>query len=258
MPVDLSKIKNDLSKFSSGNFWKPKTGKNYIRILPPWSENIPVYYYAVHLHWVGSRYVLCSGDGCLVCTMLKDSAFAAVLKDKIQTMDRFLVNMIDLENPSAGVQIWSMPVTVWRSLNQYFLDPKWGDLTDLNGGRNITVAREGTGAKDTKYQVYPDPDPSPLDPGIMSQAKDLSAVFEEIPFDRLAELLQSENIHLTPRAGHQHLRNSPSRIPLRILKRQYNRILYHLLLHHPHRRVQGRTILKLLKDSLTHKRCKSC
>ena len=168
MPVNVDRIKNDLANFSGGTFWKPKTGKNYVRILPPWSETVPVYYYAVHLHWVGSRYVLCSGEGCLVCNMMKDSAFATVLKDKIQTLDKFLVNMIDLENPSAGVQVWSMPLVVWRALNQYFLDPKWGDLTDVNSGRNITVVREGSGPRDTKYQVYPDPTPTPLDPSFLS------------------------------------------------------------------------------------------
>ncbi|MCD6149042.1 hypothetical protein J7J18_06750 [bacterium] len=205
MPVDLAKIKNDLAKFSSGNFWKPKTGKNYIRILPPYREDIPVYYYAVRLHWVSSRYVLCTGDGCIVCSMLQDSAFAMVLKDKVQTMNKFLVNMIDLENPSAGVQVWSMPVTVWRSLNQYFLDPKWGDLTDVNQGRNITIVREGTGAKDTKYQVYPDPEPTPVDPTFLSGLKDLSTIFEEIPFEEIAELLQNENVRLTPASVGQSL-----------------------------------------------------
>jgi len=198
MTVDVAKIKADLAAFSSGKFWKPVSGRNYIRILPPWSPEVPTYYYALRLHWVGSRYVLCGGENCVICHMLKDSAFASVLKDKIQTLDRFLVNMVDLSNLDAGVRLWNMPITVWRQLNQYFLDPKWGDLTDAQSGRNITIVREGTDLRSTKYTVYPDPTPSPADPSWLSGMKDLKTVFEEVSFDKLVELLQSENIHLTP------------------------------------------------------------
>ncbi|RLI42747.1 hypothetical protein DRO59_03190 [Candidatus Bathyarchaeota archaeon] len=202
--MDIEQLKKDLSQYSStlGSFWKPKVGRNYIRILPPWRADAPVFYKAVRLHWVGSRSVLCTPGNCIVCSMLQDPVLAPSLEGKVNTINRFLVNMVDLDDKGSGVVVWAMPPIVWNQLAQFCVDPQWGDLTDPNTGRNVTVVREGSGVKSTKYQVIPDPQQTAVDVQLLTQMHDLDKIYTKASPEYVIGLLQDEsiNVSVTPLA----------------------------------------------------------
>ncbi|MCD6213744.1 MAG: hypothetical protein J7J46_02050 [Candidatus Desulfofervidus sp.] len=218
--MDIEQLKKDLSQYSStlGSFWKPKVGRNYIRILPPWRTDAPVFYKAVRLHWVGSRSVLCTPGNCIVCSMLQDPVLAPSLEGKVNTINRFLVNMVDLDDKGGGVVVWAMPPIVWNQLAQFCVDPQWGDLTDPNTGRNVTVVREGSGVKSTKYQVIPDPQQTAVDVQLLTQMHDLDKIYTKASPEYVIGLLQDESISvsvtsLAPNSSTPQLTPQPAQRP---------------------------------------------
>ncbi|RLI16727.1 hypothetical protein DRO41_00470 [Candidatus Bathyarchaeota archaeon] len=194
--LDIEQLKKDLGQYSStvGSFWKPKVGRNYIRILPPWKPDTHLFYKPVRLHWVGSRSVLCTPGNCIVCSMLQDPVLAPSLEGKINTINRFLVNMVDLEDKDSGVHVWAMPPIIWNQFAQFCIDPQWGDLTDSKTGRNVTVVREGSGVKSTKYQIIPDPQQTEVDPQLLTKMHDLDKIYTKATPEYIISLLQDESI----------------------------------------------------------------
>ncbi|RLF29266.1 MAG: hypothetical protein DRN14_02515 [Thermoplasmata archaeon] len=185
--MDLEKLKRDLDARSRRGFWRPKPGKNRVRILPQPDPN-KTFYEIVKLHWIGNRPVLCTGDDCVVCMIIQQG-----LAD-IRTHEQFLVNLIDLDDVEAGVQIWPMPVTPWADLCRLVLDDEWGDITDPETGRNVTIVRQGSGPTDTRYQVIPDPKQSKIDPAWLDQAMDLSRIYRVTPPQQLASILRDSGV----------------------------------------------------------------
>ena len=197
--LDIEQLKKDLGQYSStvGSFWKPKVGRNYIRILPPWKPDTHLFYKPVRLHWVGSRSVLCTPGNCIVCSMLQDPVLAPSLEGKINTINRFLVNVVDLEDKDSGVHVWAMPPIIWNQFAQFCIDPQWGDLTDPKTGRNVTVVREGSGVKSTKYQIIPDPQQTEIEPQLLTQMHDLDKIYTKATPEYIISLLQDESIDVS-------------------------------------------------------------
>ena len=194
--LDIEQLKKDLSQYSStvGSFWKPKVGRNYIRVLPPWKPETHLFYKPVRLHWVGSRSVLCTPGNCIVCSMLQDPVLAPSLEGKINTINRFLVNVVDLEDKGSGVHVWAMPPILWNQFAQFCIDPQWGDLTDARTGRNVTIVREGSGIKSTKYQIIPDPQQTEIEPQLLAQMHDLDKVYSKASPEYIISLMRDESI----------------------------------------------------------------
>jgi len=134
--------------------------------------------------------------------MLQDPVLAPSLEGKVNTINRFLVNMVDLDDKGSGVVVWAMPPIVWNQLAQFCVDPQWGDLTDPNTGRNVTVVREGSGVKSTKYQVIPDPQQTAVDVQLLTQMHDLDKIYTKASPEYVIGLLQDEsiNVSVTPLA----------------------------------------------------------
>lgn len=73
-------------------------------------------------------------------------------------------NALDRSMPDAGPKILSMGSTIWKKLKAIRQNPRaGGDFTDPgDGGFDIIISREGTGPRDTRYEVSTDRNNSPL------------------------------------------------------------------------------------------------
>jgi len=129
--------------------------------------------------------------------MLQDPVLAPSLEGKINTINRFLVNVVDLEDKDSGVHVWAMPPIIWNQFAQFCIDPQWGDLTDPKTGRNVTVVREGSGVKSTKYQIIPDPQQTEIEPQLLTQMHDLDKIYTKATPEYIISLLQDESIDVS-------------------------------------------------------------
>lgn len=59
-------------------------------------------------------------------------------------------------------RIYEAPKTIWEAVFIWSNNPKWGDITDFNTGRNLSVNRDKS-RKMKMYQVQPDPKATPID-----------------------------------------------------------------------------------------------
>lgn len=152
-------------KVGGGEFWSPPEGDTRIRIMPPAGEDQEEFWFRTGTHFrVGpdERAVPCPltagvRDTCFLCRMVKqlkrgdedDQAEA----DEMSASPRYLLNIIDLDNPETGVQVWRCPVTVFRRIHKYRMnEDDYGDMTDLENGYDMIVTRTGGGLK-TEYDI---------------------------------------------------------------------------------------------------------
>jgi len=155
--VDHEKLKRNFlklmeeSRLSEVPIWLPREGENRIRILPPWN-NEGIFYKEVLFHWASStrnQTFPCRrtiGDSCYICD-LADSKRMVNREEyqKLKPRKRFYMNILDRVREFEGIQIASVGVKVLTQILQYFCDPEWGDLTDVNSGRDVIITRSGQG-----------------------------------------------------------------------------------------------------------------
>lgn len=154
--------------------FKPKEGENCVRIMPPTWEDLEKYgdgwELGVYLHYdVGpdNGVYLCldkmTGETCPVCearrTAEEDEA------DKLKPSYRSICWVIDRDNEKAGPLIWSLPITLFREINQRSVDKKTQTpilIDDPEEGYDLVFNRAGEKVK-TKYTaVEVSRDPTPL------------------------------------------------------------------------------------------------
>lgn len=152
--IDLDEVDSDRQEAElSGEFavpwWKPKEGRNEIRVLPPLKgQRIP--YKKAFLHYnLGPIPITCPGRK--TCPVCKHLGSTPDRNHPLSGSKRIFFNIIDVDNPDAGVQVWS----AGNSFFKFFLDhleddEEWGDITHPIEGFNAIVDRKGTGLN-TEY-----------------------------------------------------------------------------------------------------------
>lgn len=166
-------------KFSRREFWNPKSGPNYIRILPSWTLDLSKdFFRKTAQHWkLGNNqdlWVTCLLEEgyarCPVCEKIdglyrtkvkEDSDFAKMIRKQTKV----LYNIVDMNNVSKGVQVWQSGITVLGDILKFIGNPKYGDVSNPETGRNIDIFM--TEAKESKtgwndYAVQPDPERSQI------------------------------------------------------------------------------------------------
>jgi hypothetical protein len=117
---------------------------------------------------------------CPVCKYIFDELYpaktaeASALAAKIKGKQRFRSLVIDLDNPTEGVQFIEYGVRLLEQFNTTI--GEWGDITDLATGRGLKVVRTISGVGDdqqTSYSVSAKKEAYPIDPFIMNQIPDL-------------------------------------------------------------------------------------
>lgn len=191
------------------DFWTPPTGESRVRIMPPWSEDAGQFWFITGTHFnVGpdERPVPCpiaSGvrETCFVCRLVKrlergesdEQADAQAMGAR----PRYLLNIVDLDKPQDGVQVWPAPKTVFRKLKKFWLmEDDYGDFTSFTDGFNIIISKEGSGIN-TEYDAIPAPKTSrfPADNLLNHRSAAVAELFQSIADEafELPDLSQVQN-----------------------------------------------------------------
>lgn len=223
----LAKIRKRLEQVDMGGrqgFWRPKNGRNVIRILPEVGE-MEVFWQEVGKHFIpnSKKVFTCpaftSGElECPICDFVSELYASGddeskALAGKLRVRKQFWMNIIDRDNEEAGPQIYGPGIMVFSAIASIIGDPDFGDIYDVEEGIDIVIEKSGSGLE-TSYEVRPRRHATPLaeDPKLvekwLSEAKDLSVVYlsddpsddEDLmsdgvvgvmPYDRLKEQFES-------------------------------------------------------------------
>jgi len=154
-------------------WYKPRDGKHTVRILP--GKDGQSFVKERGTHWdIGddNAQVRCpnttdnAGNPCYICEAQalfdrtgskEDQETADTLRPKVD----YLMNVIDRDDESAGVKVWSAPPTVIDLIVGYVEDPSYGAIWDADEGTDFIVERKKSGSafdyKASRFDRYPSP-----------------------------------------------------------------------------------------------------
>jgi len=194
----------------SRDFWKPKDGRNLIRILPiggvlpsDWETPYPFIMSGVHYN-VGlsmKELVYCPrlthNKACPICQFVwklyntKDENDIAIAK-RIKGANRVIANIIDLADVDKGVQKYAFGKTLARKIQSYMKDEEFKPLLDAEQGHNFVVIKKTVDG----YPNYDDSRPevkvttlAQIYPNWKKEAKDLRKEIVEKSWDDLMIIL---------------------------------------------------------------------
>ena len=191
--LNLSKVSSksaDLKR--SGNFSadydKLEKGKNVRRILPPKGDK-DVFWSEGYLHFGlgddGKKTVTCletygEGKKCPICQYVEElkkskSKEDKQLADKIRRVKRTYIAVLNRDADEEKPLVLPVGQTIMKQVVDLICDPDYGDITDFNEGRDITITKSGSGLS-TEYSVIAKPKTS-----IASEDFDEDELDEEIP-----------------------------------------------------------------------------
>ncbi len=233
MALDLDAIRGRLNKLQntqkkSDLFWKPSPGKQQVRIVPyKYDESNPfielLFHYGINNKTLISPLSFGRPDPI--------QEFADKLKSTGDKEDwktgkgfepklRTYVPVIVRGKENEGVKFWGFGKTVYTDLLGYIADPDYGDIADIENGRDITVeyvtaAEGGTQYPTTNIRVKPAQ--TPLLPNLADAQKlidnqvNITDLYTELSYEDLKAELEK---WLTPEdeAGTQYKSSSPQNV----------------------------------------------
>lgn len=200
---DMEAAEKESASMEGGSteFFKLKVGKNVVRFLPP-KLGMRSPFRVVWTHYIRKpdqkdpvSFACPSKEAnrrCPVCEKadgLKRSGNEADYKRAFELFPkrRVYAHVIDRENPEKGVQVLGFGKTIHEALVKIRKDPDaGGDFTDPEAGFDIIIEREGTGAKDTNYQV--------MAARKQSKLGDLSLIEQQGDLDRFGKVLEQDEL----------------------------------------------------------------
>ena len=211
MALDLSKLKSRLNSLSnkkkkSNLIWKPKPGKQVVRIVPyKYEPDNPFIELKFHYNINNKTYLSPDSFGrpdpiVEFSNRLKktgskeDWQMGRKMEPKMRTFAPVIVRGEEGE----GVKFWGFGKQVYQELLSIISDPDFGDITDLTGGRDIVVefktAEGGASFPETSIRVKPnvsvaiDPKNAQLLDALKSQVNILD-LFPEFSYEELKEVM---------------------------------------------------------------------
>jgi len=221
MGININKLKEKFDRKSAQRTdrYNMKDGDNYIRILPPSIE-----YFSDDLDYISFEFLMhfnmgTEGDKkaevcpktagknhkCPICeavyklyktNTVEDKTLASGLRAKV----RHIFNIIDLDDIDKGIQVLETGPKIYEKILVFATNPKYGDLLDIDKGRNITITK--TSAKETssgytEYDVIPDPDITAIREKLTKNFKEtITLLSKQIPipksYDELKAILEGE------------------------------------------------------------------
>lgn len=199
------------SGYSSTEYDKLQTGKNVRRILFPKGSS-DSFYSEGFLHFSlgedGHKVVTCpktfsSKNPCPVCEYVEELKKSKNKDDKklasaIGARRRIYVNVLnrDASDEEDTPKVLAIGVTVLKGLLETICDADYGDITDFEDGRDVTITKKGTGL-DTEYSVLPKPKSSVASEDLTEEQldekmADLDALFVKKSYDEIKAILNGE------------------------------------------------------------------
>lgn len=209
--MDLKKLREKLQKLEDKNnrgnslLWKPEEGQQVVRIVPyKYDQDWPFvelyFYYAFNPRTILSPASFGKPDPikefCEKLMRSGDKEDYAVAKS-IQAKQRIYVPILVRGKEEEGVKYWGFGSQIFTELVKLCNDPEWGDLTDLESGRDITVEYEKAVSAEAypKTLVRPKPNKSiackdKAQEDAVKNMADVKTVWEEMDYDALKAILQ--------------------------------------------------------------------
>lgn len=213
----VTKVKKQMAAKKAANLraLKPLPGKHVYRILPTWrlntmpekcKEETQPFWHDFGMHWVRSStngkpvaYICLDktfGVDCPVCAAIgrgisntNDDDTVDLLKSA-NSQQKFLLNVLHRSSPDKPneVQVMEVGPKIFDQILEFISE--YGDITDLENGKDLIINREGSGL-DTKYTVLPAANSKPVGKEVMSNLYDLDAVVQQENETRLKMALDN-------------------------------------------------------------------
>lgn len=206
---ELNERKNRSGNGGGGRikYWKPKQGRNVIRILP--GKNGNDFYAEARVRYnVGpnKKRVVVPLDPDEACPIkdFVDALYKSGDKDdeklakKMRATNRYLFNVIDrsVEEGQEGygeVMVYECGPSVFTDILSIICDPDYGDITDPENGWDIIITKTGKDLE-TEYKVNARPKQSPIGiEGWEEKLYDLQKLATPVPYEKRAKLLEGDN-----------------------------------------------------------------
>lgn len=210
MAIDLEKVKSKLKDLETKNdrsthIWKPEPGKQVIRIVPyKYNKDFP--FIELYFNYtVGKRSTLSP-----ITYGRPDpiAEFARKLKGsgnsddynlgrKIEPKERYFAPIIIRGSEDEGVKFWGFGKTIYAELLSIIDDSDYGDITDLENGRDVTVefkpAESDKEYPSTVIRIKPNKskvsdNDSILE--ILQNQKKIEEIYPEPTYEELKQLLE--------------------------------------------------------------------
>lgn len=214
--MNMDALKNRLDaaesggNYSNADYDKLQNGKNVRRILWPKGDK-DVFYSEGFLHFSlgadGKKVATCpktfnEKNPCPICEYVAQlqkskSKQDKKLADQIKAKRRVYINVLSRDDEEEAPKVLPIGVTILKGLLETICDPDYGDITDPETGRDVTITRKGQGLN-TEYSVLPKPKSSVVSEDlevddIEEQMADLDALFIEKSYDELQAILDGED-----------------------------------------------------------------
>ncbi len=214
MNLNFDQIRKNLAALQNPNgnkkmnlIWKPKPGKQIVRIVPyKFNPGNPFIELKFHYNINGKTYLSPDSFGRpdpivefanrLKKTGSKDDwQMGRKMEPKMRTFAPVIVRGEEAE----GVKFWGFGKTVYQEIGALILDGEYGDITDVADGRDITVefkTAEEAGKSFPVTTIRPRPNTSPaVDPtnqtlvASLNNQVDITELFPELSYDELKEVM---------------------------------------------------------------------
>lgn len=122
------------------------------------------------------------GSGsCPVCELVEQMANSENAHERKQAQElkvqiRYPILLVDLNQPGKPVpRVYEAPISVVQGIMKWVANRKYGNIMDLDTGRNIVISRSKDHKGFTKYEVMPDPETSKIeiDPESIPQLREI-------------------------------------------------------------------------------------
>ena len=212
MGIDINAIKGRLNKLQntqkkSDSLWKPTPGKSQVRIVPyKFDKDNPFIELYFHYNINNKTYLSPQSFGrpdpiVEFADKLKrmgdkeDWKAAKQMEPKLRTF----VPIIVRGQEGDGVRFWGFGKTVYQEILGYIADPDYGDITDPQSGRDLTIqyiSAEEAGASYPTTQIRVKPSQTPLAESADSVQKllenqtEITDLYSELSYDELKDVLE--------------------------------------------------------------------
>lgn len=167
----VTKKSADLKKSGNYNtdYDKLEKGKNVRRVLPPKGDN-DVFWSEGFLHFGlgsdGKKTVTCletygEGKKCPICQYVEELKKSKnkedkQLVDRIRRVKRTYIAVLNRDAEEEKPLVLPVGQTIMKQIVDLICDPDYGDITDFEEGRDITITKSGSGLN-TEYSVIAKP-----------------------------------------------------------------------------------------------------
>jgi hypothetical protein len=156
MALDMNRMKAKLTELENGGkgkkdsvFWKPSEGDQEVRIVPTEDgDPFKVFHFHYNLGEAARGGVLCPkrqfGDECPVCDFAsklwqEGTEESKKMAKSLFVRQRFFSPVVVRGEEEGGTRIWGYGKTIYEVLLGLVLNPDYGDITDVDGGVDLTL-----------------------------------------------------------------------------------------------------------------------